>query len=234
MRQQSLFDWTPDGRRRAAVKCRALSPEQPCTRCARLFRAIRKSQLYCEDCAKVVKAEAARRSYWKHAEKRRAESRSERQRNREKWRDYQRAYNAANRDKLTQSARAHREKNRDRYFDRRLRRDYGITLDEYNRILQEQGGGCGICGVVEARSKSGNGRLHVDHDHETGKTRGLLCDTCNRGIGQLGDDPERVKAAVRYLERTTNNGRVTADGSLDLVQSMNETELHAFRTNGVH
>lgn len=204
MKQPSLFDWAPDGARRRAIGRRprpvVVLSERPCEKCGRRFAPTRKTQRFCT--SRCRSAAIARRDYWKHVDKRRADARAERHRNRDKWREYQRAYNAANRDRLTQAARAHRERNRDRYFDLRLQREYGITLDDYNRILAEQGGGCGICGVVAARSKAGGTRLHVDHDHATGKARGLLCDTCNRGIGQLGDDPERLRAAARYLERT--------------------------------
>lgn len=201
MKQPALFDWMPDGQRTTTVRRRVVLSKRVCERCGDLFTPTRTStQRFCGDKCR------ARRNYWAHVEKRRADSRAERQRNRDKWREYQRAYSAANRDRLTQSARAHRERNRDRYFDVRLQREYGITLDDYNRILLEQGGGCGICGAVESRNKDGSGRLHVDHDHATNEVRGLLCDTCNRGIGQLGDDPERVRAAVRYLERGGRSG----------------------------
>lgn len=147
-----------------------------------------------------TKAAVALQSYWKHVEKRRAESREERQRNRDKWIAYSRAYRAANPEKHAAYVRKWREKNRESVLATHLRQ-YGITLDEYNRMLIDQGGCCAICGAREGRSKAGGVRLHVDHDHATGKARGLLCGTCNRGIGQLGDDPARVRAAVRYLER---------------------------------
>ena len=61
--------------------------------------------------------------------------------------------------------------------DRGYREAYGITLDEYERMLKVQNGVCGICGRAPKRY-----RLAVDHDHETGKVRGLLCHTCNRNV----------------------------------------------------
>ena len=78
-------------------------------------------------------------------------------------------------------------------------KSYGITLNDYDQLLQFQGGGCAICGSKEAKTKR-NGRFCVDHDHLTGKVRGLLCAPCNRGIGLLKDDPEIIQKAVSYLK----------------------------------
>lgn len=80
----------------------------------------------------------------------------------------------------------------------RLKRTYGITLLEFEILLELQGGGCALCGTTDQR---GLGTHHVDHDHETGKVRGILCHDCNTGIGSLGDDPARLRAAAEYLER---------------------------------
>lgn len=79
-----------------------------------------------------------------------------------------------------------------------LRIRYGITPEDYDRMLAEQGGGCAICGVTEP----GETRRYfaVDHEHsDTGPVRGLLCGPCNRAIGLLGDDPDRIEAAAAYL-----------------------------------
>lgn len=79
-----------------------------------------------------------------------------------------------------------------------LQRTYGITLAEYDTMLIAQGGGCAICG----RSPEENGRrLGVDHDHETGEVRGLLCGNCNQGIGFFKDDTGRLRSAANYLEK---------------------------------
>ena len=78
-----------------------------------------------------------------------------------------------------------------------LKRLYGITPDEYFELLAAQGGGCAIC---TAEKPGGRGkRFHVDHDHETGEVRGLLCHACNIGLGAFGDDIDRMTAAMAYL-----------------------------------
>jgi hypothetical protein len=85
-----------------------------------------------------------------------------------------------------------------------LKRDFGITLAEYEAALAAQGGGCAACGVTE----EGNGRmLAVDHDHAccpSRKTcgqciRGLLCSACNLQLGRVADDIDRLEALVGYL-----------------------------------
>lgn len=74
---------------------------------------------------------------------------------------------------------------------------YGLTLDEYRSLLDAQGGACRICGrVPKPTGKS----LAVDHDHDTGQVRGLICVICNRAIGQLGDCPAMLRRAADYLE----------------------------------
>lgn len=84
----------------------------------------------------------------------------------------------------------------------RLARWYGLTEGEYEHRLQSQGGGCAICGAEETATdyRTGNVRpLAVDHDHNTGSSRGLLCGRCNKGLGCFGDDPELLSAAFQYL-----------------------------------
>lgn len=76
-----------------------------------------------------------------------------------------------------------------------LRNKFGITIKQYEEALAAQNGGCAICGYFHEEKA-----LSVDHCHETGFLRGLLCDCCNTGIGKLGDDPAMLRRAVRYLE----------------------------------
>jgi hypothetical protein len=70
---------------------------------------------------------------------------------------------------------------------------YGITIAEYDEMFASQGGCCAICGG------STRERLHVDHDHETGQVRMLLCRRCNMMLGHSTDDPELLEAAADYL-----------------------------------
>lgn len=73
---------------------------------------------------------------------------------------------------------------------------YGITADEYDALYRAQGGRCAIC----RRATGAKRRLAVDHDHDTGLVRGLLCKTCNYKIlGHLRDDPEALQRAIDYL-----------------------------------
>jgi hypothetical protein len=74
-----------------------------------------------------------------------------------------------------------------------LKRRYGITAEEVDEMLAAQGGLCAICRNTPA--------LHVDHDHETGLVRELLCFNCNGGLGQFKDDPAVLRAAADYVER---------------------------------
>ena len=65
-------------------------------------------------------------------------------------------------------------------------------------MLAAQGGRCAICGTDKP---GGKGSFHVDHCHVGGEIRGLLCHSCNIGLGQFKDDRERIQAAIAYLER---------------------------------
>ena len=71
-------------------------------------------------------------------------------------------------------------------------RRYGISAEEADLMLAEQNGLCAICRTAAA--------VHVDHDHETGAVRSLLCFNCNGGLGQFRDDPAVLRAAADYVE----------------------------------
>jgi hypothetical protein len=74
-----------------------------------------------------------------------------------------------------------------------LKRRYGITAADADAMLEAQGGLCAVCQAAPA--------VHVDHDHETGAVRALLCFNCNGGLGQFKDDPAVLRAAADYVER---------------------------------
>lgn len=79
----------------------------------------------------------------------------------------------------------------------KLKGTYGITIEEYDNIFKDQGEGCAICGI--SKPGGGKGRFRVDHDHITGKIRGLLCDKCNIGLGCFNDKTEILTKAIQYL-----------------------------------
>ncbi len=83
---------------------------------------------------------------------------------------------------------------------------YGINLDSYNNLLAEQGGVCKICGKKESVKDGRTGkvfRLSIDHCHSTGNIRGLLCRSCNHGLGHFRDVPDLLNKAASYL--SSNN-----------------------------
>lgn len=80
-----------------------------------------------------------------------------------------------------------------------LMKKYGITLDEYEAILASQGGVCAIC--HNPPSDPRGFKMHVDHDHGTGRVRGILCGSCNSGLGQFKDNVRRLASAIVYLQR---------------------------------
>lgn len=123
-----------------------------------------------------------------------------------KYAEYQRAYhsNPDNRRRAVVRAAQYAEKNPEavavtkRRFH--LARQYQLTLAEYEQMAKDQGHKCLICEVEDWAAL--RGKLYVDHDHKTGQVRGLLCHHCNVALGNLRDDPELLKRALRYLEKT--------------------------------
>ena len=76
---------------------------------------------------------------------------------------------------------------------------YGLTLEAYDAMIEKQNSVCALCGCPETNPKKGN--LCIDHCHNTGKVRALLCDRCNRGIGAFGDNLDLLEKAVIYLQK---------------------------------
>lgn len=81
-----------------------------------------------------------------------------------------------------------------------LQQKYGITLEQYEERYAQQGGRCAICAGPLLTRKMDH-FAHVDHCHKSAAVRGLLCFRCNLAIGQFGDDLDRLRAAIQYLER---------------------------------
>ncbi len=82
---------------------------------------------------------------------------------------------------------------------------YGLTVEEYDKMLEEQQGMCKICGAVEGKQRSKSDyRLFVDHCHASGKVRGLLCHNCNTGLGHFFDSVHNLQKAIGYLNENCN------------------------------
>lgn len=115
--------------------------------------------------------------------------------NREQWHkspkraEYVRRWNSENKEKRARTS-----------YVYRLREQYGMEMEDYERLLAEQGGGCGICG----RKKPTKGKRYfcVDHCHETGKVRGLLCYNCNVAVGHFRNSVALLEKAIGYLRKT--------------------------------
>lgn len=89
-----------------------------------------------------------------------------------------------------------KEKKIQQVTERRLKRLYNISSIDYDNLLASQDNRCKICNIHRDNTHKG---LHIDHCHETGKVRGLLCYKCNTGLGQFNDDPVLLEKAKGYL-----------------------------------
>lgn len=87
----------------------------------------------------------------------------------------------------------------------KLKKLYGITVEQYDTLLAEQNGACAVCGSKSSYSRNyrstARAKLSVDHCHATGKIRGLLCTRCNRALGLIGDNIETALRMSEYLKR---------------------------------
>ncbi len=112
----------------------------------------------------------------------------------------------------------HKEQKYDR---RKLLKRYGLTLEDYDRMWAVQSGRCAICRECSPSKLVMRGTklqhvLHIDHDHDTNKARGLLCSQCNRALGQFRDDPRLLIAALAYLETHGKSVMPTSEAKITL------------------
>ena len=85
------------------------------------------------------------------------------------------------------------------WTEHRLRTDFGMNQDDWDSLFLSQGKGCAICGSTDPGRKDNHWCL--DHDHETNKPRGILCNGCNMGIGNFKDNTKFIASAIEYLTR---------------------------------
>lgn len=103
--------------------------------------------------------------------------------------EYFKQYRLDNIEKKRQYDREHKREYKKRHRAQR----YGITVEEYNKMLEEQNGVCKICGSNE--------KLCIDHDHKTGEVRAILCSKCNSAIGLMNEDTNLFEKAIAYLKK---------------------------------
>ncbi len=112
-------------------------------------------------------------------------------------------YYAANKEKVLARTLKHQKDNPEagrRYARKqRLRKKYGLSLQDYDDMLASQQGKCAICGVELELMGRSRRAVCVDHDHDTGSVRELLCGACNKGLGSFQDDPTLLCRAAVYI-----------------------------------
>lgn len=173
-------------------------PLKPCLDCGGPKEG-RQGQRWCDECLLTHHGPGERYrgvKAWKLAnpDKLRAAHRRYRLRHPETGRKASLRWTAKNRDRVRESTKKYTMTHRERARDRKLRRRYGITLEQYNQMLAMQGGVCAVC------RRSQSAPLHLDHDHDTKVIRGLLCRRCNRFIGLAHDDADILRAGAEYLD----------------------------------
>lgn len=152
----------------------------------------------CPDCRSKHYAEKSRTWKLANPDKVRANKRASHARHREANNARSRDYRAANLERDHARSAEWRGRNPDRRKDWWLRTKFGITLDDFNALMEKQDGRCAICRTTDPGGRWGT--FVVDHCHKTDKVRGLLCKGCNQGIGLLCDDPGRLRRAADYVE----------------------------------
>lgn len=123
--------------------------------------------------------------------------------NKAKKKEYNIEYRIKNREKLLLKDKEKYIKNKDKNKDRLLRKCFGISLDDYLLMFNNQNGLCKICNKPETAKQVNSEAvrmLAVDHDHDTGKIRSLLCSRCNLALGQFNDDIVILESAIEYLK----------------------------------
>lgn len=130
--------------------------------------------------------------------------------NNERYRENKDRYSVAakkwydeNKDRLNRERSENKEKYSYQSWVQRLKRVYGITPEDYNRILEDQGAKCALCGTEDPGSIGNADAIRkvfaVDHCHDSGDIRGLLCHRCNTGLGLFLDNPDALLKAAEYV-----------------------------------
>lgn len=139
------------------------------------------------------------RNYNNHAEQRRDKTRKYYAKHPEKAKAASAKWRLRNLDRINKTHANWKAKNREQFLARKRRGHlavYGLTEETFNEMLSSQGGVCAIC----HNAPSSKRRLHIDHDHNSGRVRALLCTRCNCAIGLAKENPETLRSLAGYLE----------------------------------
>lgn len=150
-----------------------------------------RKRLYREQNAERVR-ENARLYYKKNADEIKAKAKAKRAQNPESSRRAVKKWQEQN-----------PEKHRRSYKNWHLKKKYGVTIEQYEAMLLQQGGVCAICKKPPVEGVC----LSVDHNHQTGEVRGLLHSSCNLGIGNFEEDPQLMRNAADYIEAWQKGGK---------------------------
>lgn len=111
-----------------------------------------------------------------------------------------RKWQLANPDKVKANCRRWHQENKERRYAYKRQLNYGVTPEQFEKLLSLQNRACAICHVEFTQTPD------IDHDHKTGIVRGLLCTNCNNGLGRFKDNVEALESAIKYLTKGLANG----------------------------
>jgi hypothetical protein len=151
-------------------------------------------QFQCKPCQKIVRAEW----YKNNTERQKELVRIWKKKNPEKEKAYCQKSYLKNIERAKRTGKKWYLNNKQKVRGYGIKKKFNLTLEEYDIIFLKQEGKCKICNSHQSELKK---ILAIDHDHKTGVVRGLLCESCNKGIGFLKDNIEYLSNAIQYLER---------------------------------
>lgn len=139
-------------------------------------------------------------------EKRKISRKAWTEKNKDRLKIYYKDHAARNKGRLQAYRRDHYARNRSEILAKtrayNIKKNYGLTQAQIDEMFKSQGGLCKICkGLPDVGRWK---KLHIDHDHRTGKVRGLICMKCNHGLGSFADSIESLKSAIKYLEESNH------------------------------
>jgi hypothetical protein len=166
---------------------------------------------WCKDCSRAQ----SKKYRSEHLEERRAVERARRtDTDRERARNYYHEHRKEYKAYITAHPEVHRRS--------ALKTFYKLTMEEYDKMLIEQDGKCAICETPQEELKK---PLVVDHDHNTGAVRGLLCPNCNHGLGRFKDSLDTVRKAVLYLEQGEVRNIIAATAAAEKAKEVVPVEV---------